>query len=160
LKRHLLTSIFVGTMLLATGFTPTKSIYAQRKNLTSKSSMNNMEFYGSSTSISGIKVETVITHNDNNKEWPYLSVLIFDVNDNQLYESVKYASWFKIKLGWDKKDRFWIKSSDTGIDVIALSDNIWCRYRWNNSLDIDSMIDIENDIRLEIVDWPLPEFIK
>lgn len=147
-------------MLLATGVIINEHVYAQKINKMSKNNLKNMEFYGSLTSKSGFKVDTVITYGDEKKEWPKLTLIIFDDQNKQLYESVKYAAWFNIKLGWDEKDRFWIKSSDTGIDVITESKNQWTRHRWDNSQNIKSIIDIENNERLEVVNWPLPEFLN
>lgn len=118
-----------------------------------------VDFLGAKINEAGFRAESEITYEEQNeKRWPYLSVVIYDSGGEVVYKSQSYAAWFSIKICWDRAGRLWIQSSDTGVDVAAPDQKEWKRYIWRSEATNKTVFNSSGE-PVEVVAWEPPEVL-
>lgn len=64
---------------------------------------------------------------------PYWHVTISDLNGRVLYRDPQkqFPGWFGAHWVWDKQDRVWIFSYDSGTVFFECVDSVWTRHKWS-----------------------------
>lgn len=120
-----------------------------------------VSFLGNRASSSGYTATTEIRYEQqDSKGWPYLTVFITSAEGGLVFQSSEYAAWFSTILCWDEMERLWIKSSDSGVDVIAMTPDGWQQHRWMEGEGCKKMLDAQTGKALEVVSWGLPEALQ
>jgi hypothetical protein len=42
----------------------------------------------------------------------------------------RHAGWFSLSLGWDERERLWVRSGDTGVHVYERTGDEWAHRLW------------------------------
>ena len=66
---------------------------------------------------------------------------------------VTWPEWFALDAAWDDRERVWVASADSGVNVFAQRDGEWRRFAWEEGIDASRRSPLDDVGTGESVEW-------